>query len=150
MEKVRKPTQPGRKFDIEELRNPDVACSFLSNSRWEFRITYRIWDDGRDMDTMITAYNTTLTGAANKIFGKEYHRRKPWITKDVLDLCDEREGLKKRRHIAEGATAYRKANKRIQKVVKEAKGDWIGAQCEEIETCLNKNNSKRSYQHVTI
>ena len=30
----------------------------------------------------------------------------------------------------------------------KAKEDWIGAQCEEIETCLNKNNSKRAYQLV--
>ena len=32
--------------------------------------------------------------------------------------------------------------------MKKAKEDWIGAQCEEIETCLNKNNSKRAYQLV--
>ena len=43
---------------------------------------------------------------------------------------------------------YREANRRIQKAVKKAKEDWIGAQCEEIETCLNKNNSKRAYQLV--
>ena len=32
--------------------------------------------------------------------------------------------------------------------MKKAKEDWIDAQCEEIETCLNKNNSKRAYQLV--
>ena len=32
--------------------------------------------------------------------------------------------------------------------MKNAKEDWIGAQCEEIETSLNKNNSKRAYQLV--
>ena len=32
--------------------------------------------------------------------------------------------------------------------MKTAKEDWIGAQCEEIETCLNKNNSTRAYQLV--
>ena len=36
--------------------------------------------------------------------------------------------------------------------VKKAKEDWIGAQCEEVETCLNKKkkkkNSKRAYQLV--
>ena len=32
--------------------------------------------------------------------------------------------------------------------MKKAKEDWIGAQCEEIETCLNKDNSKRAYQLV--
>ena len=32
--------------------------------------------------------------------------------------------------------------------MKKAKEDWIGAQCEEIETCLNKTNSWRAYQLV--
>ena len=36
----------------------------------------------------------------------------------------------------------------FRKVVKKAKGDWIGAQYEEIKTCQNKNNSKRAYQLV--
>ena len=31
---------------------------------------------------------------------------------------------------------------------KKAKRDWICAQCEEVETCLNKNDSKRAYQLV--
>ena len=36
----------------------------------------------------------------------------------------------------------------IQKAVKKVKEDWIGAQCEEIESCLNKSNSNRVYQLV--
>ena len=97
---------------------------------------------------MITTYNTAMTGAATEILGKERRRKKPWVTKDVLDLRDERRGLKKKRYEAEGAKEYRKANRRIQRAVKKAKEDWIGAQCEEIETCLNKNNSKKAYQLV--
>ena len=46
------------------------------------------------------------------------------------------------------AKECREANRRIQKAVKKAKEDWIGAQCEEIEICQNKNNSKRAYQLV--
>ena len=68
------------------------------------------------------------------------------LTKDVLDLCDDRRDLKKKQYEAEGAKEYREANRRIQKAVKKAKEDWIGAQCKEIETCLNKNNSKTAYQ----
>ena len=56
--------------------------------------------------------------------------------------------MKKKRYVAEGAKEYWEANRRIQKVVMKAKEDWIGAQCEEIKTCLNKNNSKRAYQLV--
>ena len=32
--------------------------------------------------------------------------------------------------------------------MKKAREEWIGAKCEEIETCLNKNNSKRAIQLV--
>ena len=56
--------------------------------------------------------------------------------------------MKKKRYEAERAKEYREANERIQKVVKKAKEDWIGAQCEEIEICMNKNNSIRAYRLV--
>ena len=47
------------------------------------------------MDTMITTYNTAVTDAVSEILGKERRRKKPWITKDVLDLCDERRDLRR-------------------------------------------------------
>ena len=72
----------------------------------------------------------------------------PWVTKDVLDLCDEMRVLKKKRYKAEGTEGFRKANKRIQKAENKAEEFWIGTQCEEIETCLNKNNSMRACQLV--
>ena len=56
--------------------------------------------------------------------------------------------MKKKRYEAEGEKEYREAHRRVQKAVKKAREDWIGAQCEEIVTCLNKNNSKRAYQLV--
>ena len=76
----------------------------------------------------------------------ERRREKPWVTKDAL--CDERRDLKKKRHEAEGAKEYSETNRRIQKAAKKAKEDWIGAQYEAIETCLNKNNSKKAYPLV--
>ena len=44
-----------------------------------------------------------VTEAVSEILGKERRRKKPWVTKDVLDLCDERRDLKKKRYEAEGA-----------------------------------------------
>ena len=80
-------------------------------------------------DTSIpwTTYNTAVSDAASEILGKERRRKMPCVTKDVLDLCDERRYLKKKRYEAEGAKEYREANRRIQKAVKKAKEDWIGA-----------------------
>ena len=67
---------------------------------------------------MITTYNTTVIDAASELSGKERRRKKSWVTKDVLDLCDERRDLKKKRYEA-GAKEYREANRRIQKAVKK-------------------------------
>ena len=80
--------------------------------------------------------------------GKERRRKKPWVTRDVLDLFDERRDLKKKWYEAEGAKEYTEANKMIQKAVKKAMEDWIGAQCEVIETYLNKTNNKGADQLV--
>lgn len=62
--------------------------------------------------------------------------KKLWITIDVLE----------RRYEAKGAKAYRKANQKIQMAGKKANKDWIGIQCEETKTCLNKNSCKRAHQ----
>ena len=60
------------------------------------------------IDTMITTNITAVTDAASEILGKECRRKKPCVTKDVLDLCDERRDLKKKRYEAEGAKECRK------------------------------------------
>ena len=83
-------------------------------------------DEDMDIDTMITTYNTAVTDAASEILGKERRRKKQWVTKDVLDLCDERRDLKKR-YETEGAKEYREGNRRIQTAVKKAKEAWIDA-----------------------
>ena len=148
LKKARKPNQPRLRFDLEKLRNPDVACTFQAAIDGKFAPLIGLSDEDMDMDTMITIYNTAVTDAASETLGKKRRRKKPWVTKDVLALCDEKRYLKKKRYEADGAKEYREANRRIQKGVKKAKEDWIGAQCEEIETCLNKNKSNRAYQLV--
>ena len=125
-----------------------MACTFQAMKGGKFGPLIGLSDEDMHIDIMITTYNTAVTDATSEILGKERRRKKPWVTKDVLDLCDKRRDLKKKRNEAERAKEYREANRWIQKAVEKAKEDWIGAQCEEIETCLNINNSKRAYQLV--
>ena len=146
LKKARKPNLPRLRLDLEKLRDPDMACTFQSTIGGKFASLIGLSDKDMDIDT--TTYNTAVTNAASEILGMERRRKKPWVTKDVLDICDERRDFKKKRYEAEGAKEYREANRRIKKAVKKANENWIGAQCEGIETCLNKNNSKRAYQLV--
>ena len=55
-----------------------------------------------DINMMITTYNTAVTDAASEIYAKGRSRKKPRVIRDVLDLCDERKDLKKKRYEAEG------------------------------------------------
>ena len=68
-----------------------MACTFQATIGGKFAPLIGLSDE--DMDTMITTYNTAVTDAASEILGKERRRKKPWVTKDVLDLSDERRDL---------------------------------------------------------
>ena len=102
LKKTRKPNQPRLRFDLEKLRDPDVACTFQATIGGKFSPLIGLSNKDMDMDTMITTYNSAATNAASEILGKERRGKKPWVTKDVLDLCDERRVLKKKRYEAEG------------------------------------------------
>ena len=77
-----------------------MACTFQATIGRKFAPLIGLSDEDMDMDTMITIYNTAVTDAASEILGKERRRKKPWVTKDVLDHCDERRDLKKKRYEA--------------------------------------------------
>ena len=100
------------------------------------------------MDSMITTFNTAVTEAASEILGKHRQKKKTWVTADILDLCDKRRELRKKRSEPEGSEKYKDVNKNIKRCMKKAKENWIGEQCSEIEENLRKNNSKRAYQLV--
>ena len=50
-------------------------------------------NEDADIDSMITTFNTAVRSKANVV-----RRRKiPWVTAKILDLCDKRRELKKKR-----------------------------------------------------
>ncbi|WP_419602722.1 hypothetical protein, partial [Thiolapillus sp.] len=89
-----------------------------------------------------------MTETASEILGKHRQRKKPRITAEILDLCDKRRELRKKRVEPEGSEKYKEVNNNIKRCMKKAKENWIGEQCSEIEENLRKNNSKRAYQLV--
>ena len=90
-----------------------MASTFQATIGGKFAPLIGLSDEDMDIDTMITTYKTAVTDAASEILRKERHRKKPWVTKDVLDLCDERRDLKMKQYETEGAKEYREANRRI-------------------------------------
>ena len=101
-----------------------MACTFQVTTGGKFAPLIGLRDEDMDSNTMITTYNTAVTDAVSELLGKERRRKMPRDTRDILDLCDERRDLKKKRYEAEGgAKEYREASKRIRKAVKKANED---------------------------
>ena len=72
---------------------------------------------------------------------------KTWITAEILDLCDKRRELRKKRFELESSEKYKEVNNNIKRCMKkEREKNWIGEQCSQIEENLRKNNNKRVYQ----
>ena len=65
-------------------------------------------------------------------------RKKTWVTAEILDLCDRRRKLRKKRFESEGSEKYREGNNNIKRCMKRAKENWIGELCSEIERIWGK------------
>ena len=96
---------------------------------------------------MITTFNTAVIETASEILGKHHQKKKPWVTAEIIDLCDKRRELREKRFKPEGSEKHKEVNNNIKKCMKKEKQNWI-EQCSDIEENLRKNNSKRAYQLV--
>ncbi|KAJ8388236.1 hypothetical protein AAFF_G00136070 [Aldrovandia affinis] len=98
---------------------------------------------------MTTKFNIAVTETATAILGKLRPKKNPWVTNELLDLCDKRRALKRSKNSPEGYDAYRTINKDIKKQMQSAKQNWIEEHCKEIENSLKyNNNTKMAYQTV--
>ena len=74
-----------------------------------------------DRDSMITTFNTAVTETATEILGKHRQKKKLWITAEILDLCDKRRELRRKRFEPEGSEKYKEVNNNIKRCMEKAK-----------------------------
>ena len=107
----RKSSQPRIRFDLEKLNDPTVMSAFQATIGGRFASL-------ADLDPMVTHFNKAVTDTAAELLGKQCWKRKPWV---ILDLCDQRRDLKKKRGEPEGARDYREIKRKIKTEMKMAK-----------------------------
>ena len=73
-----------------------------------------------DMDMLTETFNIAVTDTANEILGKYRPVKKPWVTTDILDLCDKRGKLKSKKNNKDrdGMAHYRAVNQNPRKAWK--------------------------------
>ena len=133
----------------EKLKDPGVAQIFEAKIGGKFATLMLLDTDNTGTDTLIDTFNTAVTETASKVLGKKRITKKPWVTPDLLKLCDKRRDLKKTKYESEeGAYKYRHADKQIKMRMLKAQEDWISDQCNDIEKNLEANIAKKAYQVV--
>ena len=148
LKKTSKPKHTRLKFDLEKLKDPNVLEIFQAMIGGKFAPLTILSNEDTGIDSMITTFNTAVTETASEILGKDCQTKKPLFTADILDLCNKRRELRKKRFEPEESEKYKEVNNNIKRCMKKAKGNWIAEQCTEIEGNLRKNNSKGAYQLV--
>ena len=78
------------KSDLEKLKDPNVLETFQAMIGGKFAPLTIINNENTDMDSMITTFNTAVTETASEILDKHHQKKKPWVTAEILDLCDKR------------------------------------------------------------
>ena len=72
-------------------------------------------NEDTDIDSMITTFDTAVTETATDILGKHRQKKKTWVTAEILDLCDKRRVLRKKRFQPEGSEKYKEVNNNIKR-----------------------------------
>ena len=148
LKKIIKPKEVRIKFVLEKLKDPKISEAFQATIGGKCASLTILEEENTDIETLTNKFNSAMPDAVSVILGKHRHKKKPWLTTELLDICHKRKVLKRGKNSPGGTDKYREINKEIRKGTKEAKEKWIEKQCSEIEENLNKNNTKRAVQVV--
>ena len=137
------PKNPRIRFDLEKLTDPEVADIFQAQVGGKFAALNLLISD---VDTLASDFREVLLTTAEEVLGRQRKKIKPWVTQEVLDLCDKRRQLRAEKHTSDEARAhYQQAHREVRKKMKKVKEKWIEEQCNTIDKDMEKGNSKQAY-----
>ena len=90
LKRISMPKHKRLKFDLEKLKDPNLLETFQAMIGEKFALLTIVYHEDTDMDSVIATFNTAVTETASEIFPKHRQKKKPWVTGDILDLCDKR------------------------------------------------------------
>ena len=68
----------------------------------------------------------SLVSTAEEVLGKQRKKIQPWVTNEVLDLCDQRRQLKQQKYAnTETELEHKQVNREVRKKMKAVKVGWI-------------------------
>ena len=128
-------------YNMDRLKNKFTQVDYIEyiEEKLDEELTN---NENENIESTITALNRIIYQAATEKLGFSRKKNKPWITDDILELCDECRKLKPQKN--ESRREYNLLNKNIKNGMREAKQTWINEQCESIDSSLVSTNSKKA------
>ena len=111
LDSKRRPKSSRICFDLDKLKDPQIAEVFQAQVGGKFAALNII---DCDIDTLSNNIKETLITTADEVLGKKRKKIKPWVTNEVLDLCDNRRELRKEKH--KNIETRKNTNKRTKKL----------------------------------
>ena len=134
----------GHGMIIKHTSRSNIADFFRATIGGKFAPLLALENQDTKTDALIRSFFTAVTETANTILGKHRPAKKPWVTDNILKMCDKRRELKQKKvqNFKEKRTSM------LKKGMRKAQETWIEEQCQGIEENLQKPNSKKAYHLV--
>ena len=110
------------KFNIDKLKDPTIAEEFKANMGGRFAPLLILAKEDIDLETFTDSFNKAITDTASEVLGKHRKKKKPWMTNDLLLLCDKRHELKNKKNQTGGRQQYNEVNKEVNAEIKKSNG----------------------------
>ena len=109
------PKNPCIHFDLEKLKDPEVAKVFQAQVEGMFAALNLI---DSNVEMLTGDIKEVLLTTAEEVLGKRQKKIQPWITNEVLDLCDKRQELRGKKHSSDKAQArYQNVHRWVRKKI---------------------------------
>ena len=82
------------RFSLEKLKDLNIAEFFRAKIGGKFAPLLALENQDTEIHALINSFNTAVTETANNILSKRRPAKKPWVTDNMLKLCDKRRELK--------------------------------------------------------
>ena len=79
----------------------------------------------KNLDIIANRLKKVLLLPDEEVLERQRKKIQPWVTKEVLDLYDQRQQLKQKYTSTAAGLENRKANGKIRKNMKAAKEEWL-------------------------
>ncbi len=138
-----------RQFDIDKLRVHDIAETFEQTLGGRFK---PLLDIEEDIASLYNKFKSTTNEVTHEIVGYRKRKQVEGMSKDLIDMCEERRIVRKeflkKPTLNAVRERYRKLNKDVKRLVTSAKRQKLKKKIEKMEADFRANNSHNLFKEV--